>query len=463
MSTVRRLLVLALVAAACAGPASDPASDAGTTTAPTTTAPAAATTTTVDLAVTTQDCDSPPVTFSPLCEIYELLETWYVDAPLDDTALAAAAIAGLEKFSSPETETAPRALICAIPDVAFDILCEALAERAEAGLPIGPAVEAAMAHMVEVGLDPFTLYYPPDQAGAVRLSGIVGGIGVLLDARDAANSKCSVVTAPCRLEVVFVLDDNPASEEGLAAGDIITAVDGEPVEGRRFTEVVTQIAGDESGTVTLSIERDGEELELPIERAEVSGPTVEYGVPLDGIGYLRIPDFERDIPGLVTDSLAEIAIAAPTTIVVDLRDNPGGFVEVVVDVADQFVDGGTVMVTDAPDEHFEYEADTGGLATSPRLVVLVNGGTASAAEVLAGALRDRRGAVVVGSATFGKDAVQIPFTLRNGGEFHVAVARWSTPGGTSVANGGLQPDVVVDWPADATVEEIVRIALEAEQ
>ena len=168
MNTVGRLLLLALVAAACAGPTSGPAPEAGTATTPTTTAPAAATTTTADLAVTTQDCDSPPVTFSPLCEIYELLETWHVDAPLDDTALAAAALAGLEQFSSPETETAPRALICAIPDVAFDVLCEALAERAEAGLPVGPAVEAAMAHMVEVGLDPFTLYYPPDQAGAVR-------------------------------------------------------------------------------------------------------------------------------------------------------------------------------------------------------------------------------------------------------------------------------------------------------
>jgi carboxyl-terminal processing protease len=119
------------------------------------------------------------------------------------------------------------------------------------------------------------------------------------------------------------------------------------------------------------------------------------------------------------------------------------------------------MVSEAGDEHLEYEATPGGIATDPRLVVLVNQGTASAAEILAGALRDRRSAALIGTDTFGKDAVQIPFTLRNGGEFYVAVARWSTPDGETAGNGGLSPDREVDWPTGATTEDVVDIALEA--
>jgi carboxyl-terminal processing protease len=458
MPLVARLSILALLLVACAG-----AADTTTTTAASsTTTHHPATTTTFDLEVTKQGCGSPPVTFSALCEAYELLETWHVDAPMDTTALAGAALDGLEAFDSSETESPPRALICAVPDAAFDEFCDVLAERVEnEGLPVGQAVEAALSYMVETSLDPFTYYLPPEQAGSVRLNGIVGGVGVLLDSRDAAGSKCSQLTLPCRLEVVFVLEDNPGFDAGLAAGDIITAVDGDPVDGKRFTEVVAEIAGDESGTVILTIDRGGTPMEIPIERTEVSGPTVEYGVPVDEVGYLRIPDFEYDIPSLVYDSLVDIGSQSPDTLVVDLRDNPGGYVEVLIEIVDEFVDGGVVMITDAPGEHFEYEAEPGGIATGPRLVVLVNNGTASAAEILAGALRDRRGAVIVGTDTFGKDAVQIPFTLRNGGEFYVAVARWSTPEGATVGSGGLQPDFELQWPENATVEDVVQLALEA--
>jgi carboxyl-terminal processing protease len=373
-------------------------------------------------------------------------------------------VRGLQDYAGTATEEPPRTLFCAIPHEAFASLCDELATRIqESSIAVGPAVEAAMAHMIDAGMDPFTYYLPPGQTGAIRLNGVVGGIGVLLDARDAVGSKCSTVTETCRLEVVTVLEDNPGFEAGLLAGDVVTDVDGVPVAGRGFTAIVSQIAGDETGVVEVAIDRDGEQLVFQIERAELSVPTVEYGVPFDDVGYIRIPDFEFDIPGLVFDSLTEVMDQDPSVLVVDLRDNPGGYVDAFVQVADEFVDSGIVMVSDAPDEHLEYEALPGGLATEPDLIVLVNQGTASAAEVLAGALRDRRQAVLVGTNTFGKDAVQIPFTLRNGGEFHVAVARWSTPDGATVANGGLTPDAEVVWPAGATIEEIVEVALDAAQ
>lgn len=455
----RVLLFVVMFAVACSGPSATTTTagrSVATTefVAPTTSLPG------VDLEV--QNCSAPPVTFSPLCEIFELLETWYVDAPVDAEALAGVAVRGLEEYVAVETEKPARTLFCAVPHQAFTALCEELVNQIETSeIAVGPAVEAAMSHMIDVGLDPFTYYLPPGQTGAVRLNGIVGGIGVVLDARDAVGSKCTSVNETCRLEVVVVLEGNPGFDAGLLVGDVITAVDGEPTSGRGFTAIVAQIAGDETGTVELTVDRSGSTLDFAIERAELEVPTVEYGVPVNGVGYIRIPDFEFDIPQLVEESLEDIIAESPGTIVVDLRDNPGGYVDAVIDVIDEFVEDGVVMVSDAPDERFEYTAAPGGVATGQRLVVLVNRGTASAAEVLAGALRDRRNAVIVGTTTFGKDAVQIPFTLRNGGEFYVAVARWSTPNGDTAGNGGLIPDREITWPTGATVEEIVEIALNA--
>lgn len=469
MVNVSRLLLAALLLAACTSigtteTAPSPSATVGPAT-PTSSA-TAATTTLPAFELEMQNCASPPITFSPLCEIHELLETWYVDAPVDNDHLADLAVRGLESYTTAETEEPPRTLFCAIPDQAFVALCESLAELvASEQIPVGPAVEAAMSYMIDLGLDPFTYYLPPEQAGSLRLNGIVGGIGVLLDARDAAGSKCSEVAGPCRLEVVVVLEENPGAEAGLLVGDVITSVNGQSVDGRGFADIVSTIAGDETGEVAIAVEREDASLEFVIERRELLVPTVEFGVPFDDIGYLRIPDFEFDVPQLVFDSLVDIATEGddPSTLVVDLRDNSGGYVDAYLAIADEFVDGGTVMVSEAPDEYLEYPASPGGIATDPRLVVLVNRGTASAAEILATTLRDRRDAVIVGTSTFGKDAVQIPFTLRNGGEFYVAVARWSSPNGTTVGNGGLAPDREVSWPQDATVHEVVEIALEAAQ
>lgn len=463
MTSMRRVLVTALfLISACSAPAASTTTTATETPTSTQPPPPPVTTTLPSIEVEVQDCSSPPVTFSPLCEIYELLETWYVDTPIDPDALAEVAVRGLDTYTTSDTEEPPRTLFCAIPHEAFSPLCHALADRvAESHIPVGPAVEASMSYMIDASLDPFTYYLPPGQTGAVRINGIVGGVGVVLDARDAVGSKCTQITDICELEIVVVLEDNPGAKAGLQAGDIIAAVDGEPVEGRGFTNVVSQIAGDESGVVDITVEREGTEMSFSIERTELTIPTVEYAIPQGDVGYLRIPDFEQDIPQLVSGSLLEIAATNPDTLVVDLRDNPGGYIDAVVEVADEFIDGGIVMVSDATTEHFEYEAEPGGAATGQRLVVLVNQGTASAAEVLAGALRDRRNAVIVGTNTFGKDAVQIPFTLRNGGEFYVAVARWSTPEGETAGNGGLTPDRRLEWPSNPTVEEMVEIALEA--
>ncbi|HET7845981.1 MAG TPA: S41 family peptidase, partial [Acidimicrobiia bacterium] len=289
----------------------------------------AAPSTSIPLPVQVDDCSAPPVPFSPLCEAYELIQEWHVDQPWDVETLAAAAIGGLDSFETEETAEPPRALICAIPDPGFEVLCDHLAARIDAtAVPLGPAMEAAVIGMTDHGLDPFSYYVPPDQVGVFRSNGVVGGVGILLDATDSVGSKCARVAASCPLRVVFVLEDNPAAEAGLLSGDIITAIDGASVDGLGFVEAVSQIAGDETGVVEITVERDDVEIEvLEIERAELTVPTVELDIPAPGVGLIRIPDFEQDIPDLVRQGLVELTESGISTLVVDLRDNPGGFID----------------------------------------------------------------------------------------------------------------------------------------
>ncbi|MDP9495041.1 MAG: S41 family peptidase [Actinomycetota bacterium] len=378
-------------------------------------------------------------------------------------SIDAAALQGLDDYGTEETAAPPRTLICAVPDPAFGEVCSRLAARIdEASIPVGPAMEAAVIGMIDHALDPFSYYVPPDQVGVFRSNGVVGGVGVLLDATDSVGSRCARVAETCPLRIISVIEDNPAAEAGIMAGDIITAIDGVSVVGLGFVEAVSRLAGDETGMVEISVEgSDGTTEVFEIERDELTVPTVEIEVPQPGVGLIRIPDFEADIPDLVREGLTELLEAGVDTLVVDLRDNPGGFIDAAVLVMSEFIDEGVLFHTSAPDEQADVPALGDGIATAIDLIVLVNRGTASAAEMTATALRDQRGAVVVGEPTFGKNAVQIPFELRNGGEFYVAVALWTSPNGESVVAGGIVPDHVLSLPANLFPEELVALSLEA--
>ena len=457
------LAALLLIVTACvgggetAGTVAVADQDLGTTT--TTTIRVTTTGPPEPIPVEVQDCDMPQVWFSPLCQAYELIQEWHMDRPIDPAELAGAALDGARQFSTDDTEPAPRALICAIPHRAFTLLCDELAERASFdSIPIGDAVEAAVSSMTGTSLEPFTYYVPPELVGSYRSNGLVGGVGIFLDATDAAGSKCVRIAENCPLEIVFVLEDNPGWDAGLEPGDEIVEVDGEPVTGLGFVDTATRLAGEESGVVEISVKRDDASLEFTIERAPLVVPTVEIDLPRPDVGYILIPDFEEDIPILVHDALGELTAEGVNRIVLDLRDNPGGFLDATIDVATEFVPGGVVVRTVGPGEDFSYEAGEIGLASDAEIAVLVNEGTASAAEILATALRDRRGARIVGEATFGKDAVQIAFDMSNGGEFNVAVARWFSPNGTSVAGTGVIPDRVIGLPRSMTTGELADIA-----
>lgn len=454
---------LLLVLAACVPTAIEPVTtptEPVATTSPAITIPVT-TTRPEPIPVEIQDCSSPQVGFSPLCETYDLAQEWHMDRPIDPSVLAEAALEGLDGFTTDSTEAAPRTLICAIPDPAFTPLCDELANRVSlSSIPVSEAVEAAVTAMANTGLEQFSYYVPPELVGSYRSNGVVGGLGVLLDATDAAGSKCVRIAESCPLEIVFVLDDNPGAEAGLEPGDEIVAIDGELIDGEGFVDTATRIAGDETGPVEISVEREDETIDFTIEREPLVVPTVEIDVPEPGVGYISIPDFESDIPDLVRDALNDLIGEPVDRLVVDLRDNPGGFLDSAIDVATEFMTGGVVVQTLGPGEDLDYEAGDGGVATEPEIAVLVNGGTASAAEILATALRDRRGAVILGEPTFGKDAVQIAFEMNNGGEFNLAVARWFSPEGATVAGTGVLPDRVVEFSRDMTTSELAGLAFE---
>ena len=461
MQSMHRCLLVALaLIGACSSTAGSPTTVSA---APTSEVPATVTSTTVaDQEYEVVSCSSPPVTFSALCQIYRLAQNWHVDRPVSAQELADLAVEGLATFETAETEAAPRTLFCAVPDDAFIAVCEQLARRVgDTGLPVAPAMEAATAAMSNFGLGPFSYYVPPAEAAAFRADGLVGGVGILLDATNAAGSKCLRIADSCPLEIVFVLEDNPGDEAGLVAGDLIIAVDGVPVDGRGFTDLASELAGDETGEVSITVQRQELTLPLVVRRGELDVPTVRIDRPAEGVAYLKIPDFEEDIPELVRGALAAILEPAANILVIDLRDNPGGYIHSAIEVASEFIDGGLVLTEITPDGPEEHFAEPGGTATGQRIVVMVNEGTASSAEILAGALRDRRDAVVVGTDTFGKDAVQIAFPLDNGGELYLAVARWVTPDGHGVGPNGLTPDHQVDWSTTSTLEEAVAAALEA--
>lgn len=408
------------------------------------------------------DCSVPPVSFALLCDVYDYLDDYHVDAPFDPATLAAGAAVGIDTLPSDGTGETLESFTCAIPDPAFETSCRILAERVAVGaISLTAGIEAAVESMIQLSLDPFSHYVPPELSGAFSSEGVVLAVGLLLTINDPVGSVCTVVQDPCELEVTAALSEGPAAEAGVVPGDIITAVGGEPVTALTLIDVAAHLDGAPGSEVTIDLIRtDGTTATLTLVRSERVGPSLEVELPRPGVGYIRIPDFELDIPGFVHQSLTDLLAAGATRVVLDLRDNPGGFVDAATLVASEFLDGGLVFLSLDADQTLEYPVQPGGLATTGvDLTVLVNGGSASASEILAAVLQERNRAEIVGVPTFGKNTVQIGFPLRNDGELRVTISRWVTPDGESVAITGVTPDREVDIPIEATVDEIVDLAL----
>ncbi|NBD73925.1 PDZ domain-containing protein [Patescibacteria group bacterium] len=288
--------------------------------------------------------------------------------------------------------------------------------------------------------DPYTLFLPPADSEMFNedISGSFGGVGMEVGMRDGL------------MTIIAPLKDTPAEEAGLRAMDRIMTIDGEPTKGMSIDEAIRLIRGEVGTEVTLGIAREGEGelIEVPVTRAQIKIPTMTTTIRPDGVFVIELYNFGATAPQEFQRGLREFILSGSTHLVIDLRSNPGGYLEAAVDVASWFLPMGKVIVA----EKFGSE----GHNTAHRsrgydiyrdhwdVVVLMNEGSASASEIVAGALNEHGIATTIGQQTFGKGSVQelVPVTPET--SLKVTVARWLTPNGTSISPNGLTPDIEVE-------------------
>jgi carboxyl-terminal processing protease len=319
-------------------------------------------------------------------------------------------------------------------------------------------VEGAIEGMFSAIGDPFSAYMTSREYKE-SLDGISGqfeGIGAVMTSREGETEGCAPISASCLLLVQSIIEGSPAEKEGLQAEDQVVSVDGTTVIGSTLEEVVTKVRGPKGTEVTLSIMRDGRARELTIERDVIQTQAVRSEILAAGrVGYLRIDGFSSTAADDFRRHLQELIDGGVSGLVLDLRDDPGGFVDAARKIASQFVGAGPIYWEETAGGSQEpLDALPGGVATDPELelVVLVNGGTASASEIVAGALQDTGRATIVGEQTYGKGTIQ-QWNLLSGdnGGFRLSVAKWLTPSKRWIHDEGITPDVVVARPPDAPV------------
>ena len=305
----------------------------------------------------------------------------------------------------------------------------------------GQLTYGALRGMVEaLGDTGHSAFLTPEEKSA-RVSNISGsftGIGAEMGVRNGLP----VIVAP--------IDGSPAITAGIKAGDILMRVDGKDVTSLELSEIVQQIRGPIGTSVTLTILRPGENksYDFTITRQTIDVPAARWAmVPGTKVALLRLSEFsqnaERDIKAALQGAQAEGA----TSLIVDVRNDPGGLLDQAVKVTSQFLkDGNVLLEADAEDKRTAFPVQPGGLATTIPMVVLVNPGTASAAEIFAGAIQDHQRGQVVGETTFGTGTVLAPFELNDGSELLLGIRQWLTPNGRLIRKQGIKPDVEITLP-----------------
>ncbi|HSH03476.1 MAG TPA: S41 family peptidase [Anaerolineae bacterium] len=301
----------------------------------------------------------------------------------------------------------------------------------------GALLEAAIQGSLETLDDPFTRYLPP-AAAERRGEESFEGIGAMVNVNEDDE-----------FVIVRPFDGQPADEAGVKAGDVVLAVDGELLAGKTLDESVRLVRGPRGTEVTLTVRRDGEELDIVVTRALIEIPVVTSRMLPDNIAYVQLTQFNGNAEAQLTEALAPLLAEEPIGVILDLRDNPGGLLTQALAVTDMFVVDGPLMYernNNGLDRTFEGEA--GGLVESLPLVVLINAGSASASEIVAGAVRDTERGILIGETTFGKGSVQQVNRLDNGGELLVTIARWYTPDNITIDGQGVAPNIFVETPED---------------
>jgi len=303
-------------------------------------------------------------------------------------------------------------------------------------------IYAAAGGMVAALGDAHTTFVEPQAAAILDedMQGSFEGIGATV---DMVNGQVVIVRP---------LPGSPAEMAGIKAGDCILAVDGQELAGKTITEAITLIRGPRGSVVSLLVQREGvtEPFTVEVTRDRIELETVEYRMLEDGVAYLRLAEFNAVSAEKVDAALKDLMAQEPVGLIFDLRDNPGGYLNMAVAVAGEFLPRDTLVLIerlrDKPDEEFRVQGN--GTAVDVPLVVLINGGSASASEIVAGAIQEQHRGTLIGETTYGKGSVQQTHTLSDGSSLRVTVARWLLPSGRNLDGDGIVPDRVVTLTAE---------------
>ena len=306
--------------------------------------------------------------------------------------------------------------------------------------------EGAVKGLMESLDDPYTSYLDEETIRDLSdtTTGNFGGVGLSIS--KAVESKPG---KPAYVEVASPIEDSPGAKAGILAGDYITEIDGKPTAPMTMQDVLDHLRGEVGKPVTVTVLR-GKNLKFSVElvRALIEVPTVKYGM-INSTGYLRIIQFTPDTPARVQDAIDFFEKNKFANMIIDLRDNPGGLITSVADVADKFIDEGPIVSTKSrlQNENTVFLANPKAtkLKNIP-IVVLINQGSASASEILAGALKDNHLAYLVGQRTYGKGSVQQVIPLGNDEEIKMTIARYYSPSDTNIDKVGIVPDLEVSYP-----------------
>lgn len=323
----------------------------------------------------------------------------------------------------------------------------------EKKVPEETIVYGAMKGMISAWEDPYTRFVTPKELEEEQIAfqGKYGGLGITIGQRDGQTL------------VISPIEDTPADRAGLKPMDQIVKVDDEIVLGWEMERIVKLLRGEAGDPVTVWVRREGEPdlLEFPMVREIIELKSVRFEVLDQDIGYIRLSQFIVPSAPEVGNAVIELKNRGVKGLILDLRNNGGGLLESAVDICDLFIDGGLLVYTQGrvPKANDKISAQEGVLTDLP-LVVLINEGSASASEIVAGATRDRHRAILVGQKSFGKGSVQTLFNLPDGSAIYVTIARYYIPSGVTIDNVGLEPDIAVEgeWSREPEKDTQIQTA-----
>ena len=407
---------------------------------------------------------TPAIEYSPITEVEEGGDSEDTPEPTDET-LTPMPIESPTDKPDPGENGAGSGIEGAV-DFDYEILntvLELLDEQFYGEIPDSSTLAyGAIRGMLMTLDDQYTSFIDPEITAILNedASGSFEGIGAFVNMRSDGF-----------LEIVSLIPGQPAEGAGVLPGDIILAVGDQSIVGLGLYEAISYIRGPQGTDAELEIARadEQESIYITVTRARIEIPIVEYEMLEDDIAYIQLAEFDSNATDRVNNALEELLDQDPEALIFDLRNNPGGWLNQAIGVADIFLDRG-VVVTQRDSEGNErvFESRNGDTGEKITMVVLVNRGSASASEIVAGALQDRDRAVLIGQTTLGKGSVQVPNDLYDGSQLRVTIARWFTPDEQEIHGNGLTPNVEVEFPLDTPegedpqLERAIEFILEGE-